>query len=360
MRDSNDGEVIVITPDNSAEKPAPLNPFSSVDIGEPTVVGQTMEVSQHEGQQERTIENLAFENTEDDQPYELKEDSKDDDEEDKYEQNIVAGLGSLLITSTIVVAQASQNCNNADKCESWNAYAIALGCVSLFMSFGLVLRIYCKKPEKSIKWINKYMPYLSVFLTLWWGVGVATCTFDGPFENTGNGFFATWIAFFISIYICQITIAKFGSVLKRCKNDIGDPQQRVMGMIWVLSFAEAYSCLLQMDERTVPGNEKSSAQEEWGLACSLVSAGLIIIFLFLEPRLQRLRGQPGLLAYFLVPWWLFGAGVLTFDEPFTVTGNGYFCAWGCFCGSCYLLYLAQTERTTHIIRQLSLLGSDIA
>jgi len=348
-----------MTPDNSAKKTAPLNPFSSVDIGEPTVVEQTMEVSQHEGQQERTIENLAFENSENDQPYELKEDSKDDDVEDKYEQNIVAALGSLLITSTIVLAQASQNCNNADKCESWNAYAIALGCVSLFMSFGLVLRIYCKKPEKSIMWINKYMPYLSVFLTLWWGIGVATCTFDGPFENTGNGFFACWIAFFISIYICQITIAKFGSVLKRC-NDIGDPQQRVMGIIMVLSLAEAYSCLLQMDERTGLGNEKSSAQEEWGLVCSLVSAVLIIIFLFLEPRLQRLRGQPGILAYFLVPWWLFGAGVLTFDEPFTVTGNGYFCAWGCFSESCYLLYLAQTERTTNVIRQLSLLGSDIA
>jgi len=360
MNTSSDEEVIVMTY-NTAEKTAPENPFSSVDIGEPTVVGQTKEVSQHEGQQERTIENFAFENIENDQPYELKEDSRDsDDGDEKYEQTIIAALGSLFISSTIVLAQASQDCNNADKCESWNAYAIALGCVSLFMSFGLVLKIYCKNPEKRITWITKHIPYLSVFLTLWWGIGVVTCTFDGPFENTGNGFFACWIAFFISIYLCQITIAKFGLVLERCKNDIGDPQQRVMGIIMVLSFAEAYSCLLQMDEKTGSSNKKSSAQEEWGLACSLISAGLIIIFLFLEPRLDRLRGQPGLLAYFLVPWWLFGAGVLTFDEPFTATGNGYFCAWGCFCESCYLLYLAQSERTTHVIRQLSLLGSDIA
>merc|ERR1719357_2544847 len=131
-------------------------------------------------------------------------------------------------------------------------------------------------------------------------------------------------------------------------------------MIMVLSFAEAYSCLLKMDERTGTSNRKSSPQEEWGLICSLASAVIIIIFLCLEPRIQRLRGQPGIIAYFLVPWWLFGAGVLTFDEPFTVTGNGYFSAWGSFCGSCYLLYLAQSERTTSIIRQLSLLGSEIA
>jgi len=359
MNGNSGDEVYVVAADSNLEKTAPQNPFSAIDIGESRVEGSTGEVSQPEGQKVRTIENRMFENTENDQPYELKEVSSDNEkEEDNYKRNVLAALGSLFLASIVVLAQASQNCKNASKCESWDAYAVALGCVSAFTTLGIVLGSYCHESETSIEWTDKRMPYLSVFLTIWWGIGVVTCTFDGPFENTGNGFFACWIALFLSIYTCQISIAKFGLALKRCKNDVGDPQQRVMAMIMVMSFAEAYSCLLKMDEKTGSTSEKASSQEQWGFACSLISAALIIIFLFLEPRLQRLRGQPGLLAYFLVPWWLFGAGVLTFDEPFTATGNGYFCAWGSFCASCYLLYLAQTEKTTHIIRRLSLLGSD--
>jgi len=360
MNDSSDEEVYVMAAGSTPKKTAPQNPFSSLDIGEIKVEGQTGEVSPLESQKIGTNDNRTSENSENDQPYELKEVSSDGDKEEKdsYQQNVVGALGSLFLASIVVLAQASQNCENAGKCESWSAYAVALGCVSALISLGLVLGIYCHESVEGSARIDKLMPYLSVFLTIWWGIGVATCTFDGPFENTGNGFFACWIALFLSIYTCQITISKLGSFLKSCKNDMGNPQQRVMGMILVMSFAEAYSCLLQMDEKTTSTSDKASPQEKWGLACSLISAALIIIFLFLEPRLEQLRGQPGLLAYFLVPWWLFGAGVLTFDEPFTATGNGYFCAWGSFIASCYLLYLAQTERTTYIIRTLSNLGSE--
>jgi len=343
--------------DNTDKKTAATNPFKVKSEELPTE-GVEVEVPQHEGQTVNIIDNGELENIDNDKPYELNEVYSDEEvEEDPYMRNIIRALVILFVASVVALAQASQDCVSLNACKTWNAYAVALGFVSTFMSLSILLVIFCHESEKNTSRIIKLMPYFSIFFTVWWGVGVATCTFDGVFDITGNGFFATWISFFVSIYVCQITISKFATAIKSL-NDVGNPQQRTMGMIMLLSLAEAYSCLLQMNDKTGVTEEKATPQEKWGLACGLISAALVIVFLFLESRLRILRGQPGVLAYFLIPWWLFGAGVLTFDEPFTATGNGYFCAWGCFCESCYLIYLAQTEKTKYIVRKLSMLGSE--
>jgi len=356
MREGSGDAVYVIEHGHTPKETAATNPFRALEGGELPIEKPAEEILRNEDQTVNIIDSGVPENTENDKPYELAEVSSEEEVEgDNYMRNVVKSLVTLFVASVVVLAQASQDCVNEDACESWSLYLVVVGVVSTLVSLSLVLAISCQHGEKNTA--TKLMPYFSVFLTVWWGVAVASCTFDGPFENTGNGYFATWISLFLSIYICQITISKFATAIKSF-NDIGNPQQRVMGMIMILSLAEAYSCLLQMNEKSESTGEKASPQEEWGLACGLISASMIIIFLFLESRVRVLNGQPGLLAYFLIPWWLFGAGVLTFDEPFTATGNGYFCAWGCFCESCYLLYLAQTEQTKHIIRKLSMLGNE--
>jgi len=358
MLEGSGEEVYVMPQDNTPTETAATNPFANIKIDELPIEKPAEEIPQHEGQTVNVIDEGELENSENDKPYELAEVSTEEEVEgDNYKQKVGRALLILFVASVVVWAQALQDCVNANACESWSAYAVALGVVSTSISMFIMLALLCFESEKNKGRIIKLMPYLSVFLTVWWGVGVASCTFDGPFENTGNGYFATWISLFVSIYICQITISKFATAIQSFWNDIGNPQQRVMGMIIILSLGEVYSCLLQMNERTGSTEDKASPQEKWGLSCGLISAALVLVFLFLESRVRRLNGKPGLLAYFLIPWWLFGAGVLTFDEPFTATGNGYFCAWGCFCESCYLLYLAQTEQTKHIFRRLSTLGS---
>jgi len=283
-------------------------------------------------------------------------------EEDKYQWGVLVSLVGLLIASLIEMLQAAMVCSDQEDCEGSEAFAVALGSVSSFSCLSILIANRCVKRSRKSFVYNKrldenLLPYVSIFLTLWWVVGVVMCTFDEPFEETGNGYFACWMALLLSLYFCQITISKFGAIIMKCKNDVGNPQQRAMVIIALLSFMEAYACVLQLDEFNslddAAESKKASPQEYWGLSCGLISGGLVIIILIVEPRVRLLNGQPGVLSYFLVPWWLFGAGVVTFDQPFTVTGNGYFCAWGAFCMSAYLGYLMKSEKTGSVLKRLS-------
>jgi len=283
-------------------------------------------------------------------------------EEEKYQMGVFQALLGLLIASLVEMIQAVKVCSDADECEGPGAFAVALGTISSLCCFGIIIANRCiKRSRKSFVYSKKIdenlLPYVSIFLTMWWVVGVVICTFDEPFEKTGNGYFACWMALMASLYFCQITISKFGAIIMKCKNDVGNPQQRAMVVIALLSFMEAYACILQLDEFNSIDDaldaEKASDQEYWGLSCGVISGTFIIITLIIEKRVSRLKGQPGILSYFLLPWWLFGAGVVTFDQPFTVTGNGYFCAWGAFCMSAYLLYLTKTEQKGSVLKRLS-------
>jgi len=339
--------------------PATTNPFANLQTSQLEISHR--DVVEPHGEKDQTIDhrpqNNMSPNFEQGEVYQQAPASSEE-EEDNFIRKATACLISLFLASVVVTAQASQDCVNAiGPCESWGAWAVALGLVSTLFSFYLVLTMTFLR-EKHLEKTKKTLPYFSVFLTIWWVLGVATCTFDGPFDETGNGFFATWLALLFSMHFCQITISRFDAALLSFRSSVSSPYQRVMGMMMVLSFAVAYSCLLLMDDRTGSDKSKASPQEIWGISCGIISGVLIVAFLILEPRVPRLNGKRGYLAYFLIPWWLFGAGVLTFDEPFTQTGNGYFCAWGCFCGSCYLFYLSQTVRAQQIIRTLSNLGSN--
>ena len=44
-----------------------------------------------------------------------------------------------------------------------------------------------------------------------------------------------------------------------------------------------------------------------------------------------------LFAFFLFAWWCVGAGIMTFQGPFTLTTNGYFATWCALVASAQLL-----------------------
>jgi len=269
-------------------------------------------------------------------------------EEERYHMGVIGLLVGLVISSIIELIQALIVCSE-EKCDGLTGFAVALGSVSSFCCSVVLAPNWFKQDSKTFG--ESVLPYLAIFLALWWVVGVVLCTFEKPFEETGNGYFACWVALILSLNFCQITISKFGAIIFKCKNDLGNPQQRAMVIITFFSFIEAYACVLQLDEYNAADSTKTSTQEQIGLCCGLISGGLVIITVIMEAIFKR--GYPGLLSFILVPLWVLGAGVVTFDEPFTETGNGYFCAWGAFCMSCYLLYHTQSESEGSVLKKMS-------
>jgi len=244
-------------------------------------------------------------------------------------------VGGILVASCVELAQAAQICQeDLIDCEDEYGYAVAVGCVSLILCLCYFLSVYFK-PDI----IQTFTQFLSLFLMLWWGVGTVVLTFDAPFDTTGNGYFACWGAALLSILYCQLAVEKFKTFGASMSSAFsGTEERKVLSLIMILSYVEAFAALLTWDEGIV----KQSRQETWAFACGIVAGGLATIYLLLKTMRPNMVG-PKILRYFswfLVPWWMFGAGVATFDQPFPTTGNGYFCAWGAFVSSCYLAYTA--------------------
>ena len=64
-----------------------------------------------------------------------------------------------------------------------------------------------------------------------------------------------------------------------------------------------------------------------------------------------------LLAIFLLLWWAAGAGIVTFDGPFTTTSNGYFAAWAGLACSVLLLGECAPSMSAEEIRKRSVLAA---
>ena len=69
-----------------------------------------------------------------------------------------------------------------------------------------------------------------------------------------------------------------------------------------------------------------------GAGCiSLVIAGVLVFLMHKQYPIYE-KAVP-YVSGFLCIWWVLGAGITTFQGPFTAVGNGYFGAWGAFIAS---------------------------
>jgi len=264
-------------------------------------------------------------------------------------QTETACVGGILVASCIELAQAAENCQtDGNKCDDEDGYAVAVGVISLFVCLCYLALLYFQPAA-----IVGYSQYISIFLVLWWGVGTVVLTFDAPFKYTGNGYFACWGATLLSIYYCQMTVGRFKMLGDRISQAIaGDTQKKLLTLIMFLSFVEAFAALVlwdDLDETETSDSKKQSAQETWAFSAGIISGGIAALYMLLGIFLPGKLDEMNFVKYFswfLVAWWMFGAGVATFDAPFPATGNGYFCSWGAFLCSCYLFYLTNFASTS--------------
>jgi len=280
-----------------------------------------------------------------DAEFAMSEQEKQGDQD--VERTSLACIIGLSLVSFVTMIQASIECDRKvgsvklHDCKDEYGYAVAVAVISLVITFAFLISYrFCMRER-----VLKAMPYVAAFLTVWWGFGVGVCTFKEPFNATGNGYFALWAGFFGSFYLTTLTVTRFKDLVGRAKERAmaGSQANKCLLLIAVLSATVMVAAAVDANERNLGDSEEATPQESWGLACSIVSFLLVLIWFFIE-YLKQNRGwtnpiRPGWFAAFLSLWWLFGVAVLTFDAPFTMTGNGYFATWGAFGASLYLCYL---------------------
>lgn len=120
----------------------------------------------------------------------------------------------ILAASVVELIAAALNCQGINLQESYNlctnsfnAWAVAVGAISTALTL-----IFAVMTLAANNIAEKIAPFLSIFLVLLWIPGAFVTTFNGPFLSTGNGYYASWAAFFFSVvFMQQVGILQFGA-----------------------------------------------------------------------------------------------------------------------------------------------------
>lgn len=98
----------------------------------------------------------------------------------------------LVLLGFIVFLASLVECNETGKeCDSEYIYAVVASIGSMLFA-GLFIPFHARCNETMTK-------YFGFFLLLWWAAAAGTFTFDKPFKVAGNGWFASWGSFVLSL-----------------------------------------------------------------------------------------------------------------------------------------------------------------
>lgn len=129
-------------------------------------------------------------------------------------------IAPLFVASVVVMAQASWECDHGyyygSSCTDVEAWAVALSVISAFCCILLLI------PQVTSAAGGVVTKIIVALLALAWFCGIATLTYTyqnhnghnnglGIFAKAGNGFFGTWVAFFISFVLCYTTFLGGGT-----------------------------------------------------------------------------------------------------------------------------------------------------
>lgn len=236
----------------------------------------------------------------------------------------------IAACSFVVMAQAGVECNGkwTESCENEYVYAIVVGVLSFIVSLIVIAWSFCAEAL-----FTQFSPIIAFFFVAWWGFGTFVITNKDPFSNSGNGYFASWAALITAFLMAgnaSKTLQRFmGSACSRVVADSIESRlaMGIMASSVVLLIAVAFEA---------SDYENPSNQEIWGVICAVISFMFVLCHTLLRMCCENMTCPPTPFGVALSAWWLGAVAVLTFDEPFKTSGNGYFACWMGFIFSVWL------------------------
>eukprot|EP00468_Gymnochlora_sp_CCMP2014_P006619 CAMPEP_0167757156 /NCGR_PEP_ID=MMETSP0110_2-20121227/9772_1 /TAXON_ID=629695 /ORGANISM="Gymnochlora sp., Strain CCMP2014" /LENGTH=333 /DNA_ID=CAMNT_0007643321 /DNA_START=48 /DNA_END=1049 /DNA_ORIENTATION=- len=118
----------------------------------------------------------------------------------------------------------------------------------------------------------------------------------------------------------------------------------------------AITSVVSLIELTAAGkycHDTNSCKNQSGFAVSVGVLGFVFAvayLIMLRVNAEFLVSINGLLGMINLVFWGIAVGILTFDRPFTATGNGYFAIWAGFIVACHFTYHAVPRLQDYVNR----------
>jgi len=229
----------------------------------------------------------------------------------------------VVLISSVVLLIATGAHYDWGNYSKYAGYAISVSSISLCLSGLAILMV-----KFSEDMYNKTGKQMNMLNFVWSFVGACFLTFDKPFTETGNGYFASWAMVFACAMSCGMDAKSFGCNVK----GLGS----VMGLL--------ASSLVVIVASIAPIRDEDPNRSEavYALALSCVTFFVLGLVMLMDKRDKSMPANLyfGTLAI-LCMCWIVMACLVTFRGPFVGTGNGYFASWAGALTSSFAAFAAK-------------------
>lgn len=226
----------------------------------------------------------------------------------------------VLVASVILTISASTTCSDQNYCKGKSGFAVAAGVISLVVSI-----VYL-----ALDRVNNLTPKLQlalvIFFFAWWVFVAGFTTFgsDAPFVVPGNGYFAAWGGLLCSLMLLANAVGRVRDTIDRFSK-LGHRYAILLVASLVVLFSGVAEC----------SHGCKDYNASYAIAVGCVSFAVVLIRILLSAKLPE-KGNK-VFVMFMIVWWAVALIVLTFFNPFTNVGNGYFGTWAALICSVLLL-----------------------
>eukprot|EP00730_Choanoeca_flexa_P015496 TRINITY_DN7125_c0_g1_i2.p1 TRINITY_DN7125_c0_g1~~TRINITY_DN7125_c0_g1_i2.p1 ORF type:complete len:275 (+),score=41.45 TRINITY_DN7125_c0_g1_i2:3-827(+) len=255
----------------------------------------------------------------------------DSSSESTYDEKIAISMMLCFTASVIEMASAADVCHHHDICgHARYEWAIGLGVISALLS---LTRLIVLKAVPTGMDFRADAALASLLLLLWTFGAAYNTSQEGPFNDTENGYFSTWIAFMSSAFYA---VQAFANLSERVQ------QVRVADGVTIVLIASVIEMSVAADHCSQDGvkcDKRNAVAVAVGVASIVFSLSQVLL-VRVSPGVAEATGR--FFSIILVLIWVFGAAFNTSSKgPFSSSchsANGYFATWVAFFASLMYVY----------------------